>query len=79
MGTFPDNPGFLPATKLCNAPDKGKPNPIQGDGPLFAGDSRRELVKHLQTMLRDLGFKLGDTGDNHDRLTAILADMPSQT
>lgn len=66
MGDFPDNPGPLPASKLCNAPGAGKPNPIHGDGPLAAGDPRKELVKHLQTMLRDLKFPLGDTGENHD-------------
>jgi len=55
---FPENPGPLPASKLCN---RAPPfNPIQGDGPLQRGDGRGPMVKHLQQMLTDLGLYSGE-------------------
>ncbi len=66
---YPDNPGQLPAKKLCN---KNPPfNPIQGDGALgnqfngrmyYQGSDKEELVKHLQTMLQQLGKDIGPSG-----------------
>lgn len=70
---YPDNPDKLPASKLCN---KFPPfNPIKGDGPLARGDARKDLVKHLQKMLVDLGFDLGRTGENKDGVDGIFGDL----
>jgi len=69
----PDNPDKLPAAKLCN---KFSPlNPIKGDGPLVRGDTRKKLVEHLQTMLFDLGFDLGRTGENKDGVDGVFGDL----
>jgi subtilisin family serine protease len=69
----PDNPDKLPATKLCN---KFPPlNPIKGDGPLVRGDSRKTLVEHLQTMLFDLGFDLGRTGESKDGVDGVFGEL----
>jgi hypothetical protein len=72
---FPENLGPLPAVKLCNREGSGKPNPVFRDGPLATGDARKDLVKHLQTALRDLGFQLGDTGENHDGVDGVFGDL----
>lgn len=77
MGDFPDNPGPLPAAKLCNAPGAGKPNPIHGEGPLASGDPRKDLIKHLQTMLKDLNFPLGNTGENKDGVDGSFGQLTS--
>ena len=53
------NPGPLPALDLRNRRDGG-------DGPLRRGDSRSDLVKHLQRMLSALKYDLGDTGSDKD-------------
>jgi hypothetical protein len=53
------NPGTLPALDLRNRRDGG-------DGPLRRGDSRSDLVKHLQQMLSALKYDLGDTGSDND-------------
>jgi len=69
---YPDNPGKLPAPKLCN---RSPPfNPIKGDGPLDRGDARKDLVEHLQKMLVDLGFDLGRTGESEDGVDGIFGD-----
>lgn len=69
----PDNHGNLLASKLCN---KFPPlNPIKGDGPLVRGDSRKKLVEHLQTMLFDLGFDLGRTGENKDGVDGVFGEL----
>ncbi len=69
----PDNPGKLPAAKLCN---KNPPlNPIKGDDPLVRGDSRKKLVEHLQTMLFDLGFDLGRTGEYKDGVDGVFGEL----
>jgi hypothetical protein len=69
---FPDNPGPLDAAILCN---KLPPfNPIKGEGPLRKGDDRKELVKHLQRMLLDLGFNLGTSGENKDGIDGIFGE-----
>ena len=69
MSDYPDNPGPLPAIKLCN--NSPTYNPIQGDGPLgnqyrgrmfHKGNNREELVKTLQSMLAVLGYDLGPSG-----------------
>ncbi len=54
-----NNPGPLPALDLRNRRDGG-------DGPLSRGDSRSDLVKHLQRMLSALKYDLGDTGPDND-------------
>jgi hypothetical protein len=54
-----NNPGPLPALDLRNRSDGG-------DGPLRRGDSRSDLVKHLQQMLSALKYDLGDTGPDND-------------
>jgi len=53
------NPGPLSALDLRNRRDGG-------DGPLRRGDSRSDLVKHLQQMLSALKYDLGDTGSDND-------------
>jgi hypothetical protein len=75
MADFPDNPGPISAAKLCNKEGSGKPNPIFGDGPVTSGDGRTDLVKHIQTALRDLGFKLGNSGENHDGVDGVFGDL----
>jgi hypothetical protein len=75
VADFPDNPGALPAVKLCNRKGSGKPNPIFGDGPIATGDARKDLVKHLQTALLELGFQLGTTGENHDGIDGVFGDL----
>lgn len=78
MSAYPDNPGPLPAEKLCN---KFDPNPIEGLGPLgnektgkmhYTGGDRLELVTKLQKMLLALGYDLGSTGDNKDGADGIF-------
>ncbi len=44
------------------------------EGALSLGDRREKLVKHLQLMLRDLGFDLGASGDNNDGVDGIFGD-----
>ncbi len=71
--SFPDNPGPLPVLELCN---KVAPfNPVQGENPLIHGDKRSDLVEHLQKMLRDLGFPLGDTGPDGDGVDGKLGAL----
>lgn len=41
-------------------------NPPTGNGPLVRGDNRSTLVTHLQMILKNLGFVLGNSGPNHD-------------
>ncbi len=53
------NPGPLPSLDLRNRSAGGK-------GPLKRGDSRSDLVKHLQQMLSALKYDLGDTGSDND-------------
>ena len=53
------NPGPLPALDMRNRSEGGK-------GPLKRGDSRSDLVKHLQQMLSALKYDLGDTGPDND-------------
>jgi len=53
------NPGPLPVLDLRNQRDGG-------NGPLRRGDSRSDLVKHLQRMLSALKYDLGDTGSDKD-------------
>ena len=52
---YPENLGGLPVMKLRNKSEKG-------EGPLQKGDKRSNLIKHVQKMLFDLDFDLGDTG-----------------
>jgi len=69
MSDYPDNPGPLPASKLCN---KNPPyNPIQGEGALgnqysgrmfYRGGDKEELVRTLQEMLTTLGYNIGTAG-----------------
>ena len=54
-----DNPGPLPPLDLRNRRDGGK-------GPLRSGDRRKDLVKHLQKILKALQYDLGDTGPDKD-------------
>ena len=54
-----DNPGPIPALDLRNRLEGGK-------GPLRNGDRRKDLVKHLQKMLKALQYDLGDTGPDKD-------------
>jgi peptidoglycan hydrolase-like protein with peptidoglycan-binding domain len=63
------NPGSLPALDLRNRSDGG-------DGPLRRGDSRSDLVKHLQQMLSALKYDLGDTGPDND---GIDSDFGAKT
>jgi hypothetical protein len=63
------NPGPLPALDLRNRSDGG-------DGPLRRGDSRSDLVKHLQQMLSALKYDLGDTGPDND---GIDSDFGAKT
>jgi peptidoglycan hydrolase-like protein with peptidoglycan-binding domain len=78
MVEFPTNPGPLPSAKLCNRQGAGKANPVFGDGPLATGDQRKDLVKHLQTLLRDSGFSLGETGEKKDGVDGIFGDRTKQ-
>lgn len=74
MSEYPDNPGKLPAEKLCNK--YNNPNPIKGEGALgnentgkmyHEGNDRKSLVETLQKMLRDLKkYDLGSSGPNKD-------------
>ena len=64
-----NNPGPLPALDLRNRSDGG-------DGPLRRGDSRSDLVKHLQQMLSALKYDLGDTGPDND---GIDSDFGAKT
>jgi|GEM_PF-5169052 len=54
---YPQNPGPLPSWDLRNR-EQG------GDGPVFKGDPRKDLVKLLQEMLIALGYNLGSTRDD---------------
>jgi hypothetical protein len=54
-----DNPGPLLALDLRNQSEGGK-------GPLKRGDSRQDVVKHLQSMLSALKYDFGDTGPDND-------------
>lgn len=45
------------------------------EGALSFGDKRKDLVKRLQLMLRDLGFALGDTGPNSDGVDENFGDL----
>lgn len=69
MSRYPDNPGSLPALKLCNSSPPY--NPIQGDGALgnqyrgqmlYRGSDRKKLVETLQSMLVSLGYDVGPSG-----------------
>jgi peptidoglycan hydrolase-like protein with peptidoglycan-binding domain len=70
---FPENPGPLPVLKLCDP--KPQFGTMPGDGALTIGDKRKDLVKHLQLMLRDLGFKLGTTGENNDGVDGVFGNL----
>jgi hypothetical protein len=68
MSPYPDNPGPLPAVKLCNV---SPPNPVTGDGALgnynkgkmnYRGSDKENLVKCLQQMLLALGHEVGKAG-----------------
>ena len=48
---YPENPGPLPVLDLRNQNEGGQ-------GPLRNEDTRRDLVKHLQKMLNELGYQL---------------------
>jgi len=81
MSNYPDNPGPLPAAKLCNSSPPY--NPIKGDGALgnqyrgkmfYRGNDREELVKTLQMMLKTLGYDLGTFGPNKDGIDGKLGD-----
>jgi len=63
------NPGPLSALDLRNRSEGGK-------GPLKRGDSRSDLVKHLQQMLSALKYDLGDTGPDND---GIDSDFGTKT
>jgi hypothetical protein len=54
----------LDSASLCNR--GGNPNPILGDGALQRGDRRKEEVKKLQRMLKELDYDLGNTGPEKD-------------
>ena len=54
----------LDSPSLCNK--QSNPNPILGDGPLQMGDGRKEVTKKLQSMLKELGYYLGETGPDKD-------------
>lgn len=78
MSDYPDNPGPLPAEKLCN---KFDPNPVEGLGPLgnessgrmhYSGSDRKDQVIKLQNMLLAMGYDLGSTGDNGDGADGIF-------
>ena len=74
MSEYPENPGPLPAEKLCNK--YNNPNPIKGEGALgnentgkmyHEGTDRKSLVETLQKMLRDLKkYDLGSSGPDKD-------------
>ena len=59
MGTFEKNPGPLNPKNLRDKKKGGK-------GAIKFGDSRTNLVRHLQQMLLANKFSLGDSGPNKD-------------
>ncbi len=70
MSYYPDNPGLLAVFLLCN---RREPNPVTCDGPLGkkprgrdggSGPKEKELVEHLQKMLFDLNYDLGEFSVN---------------
>jgi hypothetical protein len=73
LTAFPQNPGPLPVLKLCDSKPQFGTRP--GDGALTIGDKRKDLVKHLQLMLRDLGFKLGTSGENNDGVDGVFDNL----
>lgn len=64
MSQFPANPGPLPVLKLCDPKPQFGTEP--GDGALNTGDRRKDLVEHLQQMLRDLSLPIGESGPQND-------------
>lgn len=72
-GVFSENPGPLPALRLCDTTPQFGTTP--GEGALSRGDRRTNLVKHLQQMLRDLGFSLGNGGPNGDGVDGNFGDL----
>jgi peptidoglycan hydrolase-like protein with peptidoglycan-binding domain len=53
MTIYKDNPGPLPVWELRNKTLE------EGLGPLQQGDTRKEIVNHLQTALAKLGYTIG--------------------
>jgi peptidoglycan hydrolase-like protein with peptidoglycan-binding domain len=72
MSNYPINPGPLPAADLKNKSDGG-------NGPLGKGDRMEELVKHIQKMLKALGFNLGEFGPNRDGVDGKFGDDVEKT
>ncbi len=83
MSDYPDNPGPLPALRLCNVTT---PNPVTGDGALgnvnkgqmyYRGSDKEDLVRVLQQMLVALGYDVGPAGVDgifgNDTEAAVLA------
>jgi serine protease AprX len=70
---YPYNLGELPAVRLCNRYEPF--NPIQGEGPLMRNDTRDDLVELTQKMLVDLGYDLGNTGENQDGVDGVFGDI----
>jgi len=67
ISTFPPNPGPLMSWDLRNISQGGH-------GPLAKGDSREDLVKHLQEMLIALGHNLGTSGSNADGIFGSMTE-----
>ncbi len=89
MSDYPDNPGPLPALRLCNV---STPNPVTGDGALgnvnkgqmyYRGSDREDLVRILQQMLVALGYDVGPAGVDgilgNDTEAAVLAFQENNT
>jgi len=76
------NPQFEvdPAFSRERKESKGEEGPDGEDdtiaeGALSFGDKRKDVIKRLQSMLRDLGFFLGNTGPNKDGVDEVFGDL----
>jgi peptidoglycan hydrolase-like protein with peptidoglycan-binding domain len=72
MEGYLDNPDSLPTLDLRNRSEGGK-------GPLGRNDSRKDLIEHLQKILRSLGFDIGSLGPNGDGIDELFGDQTEKS
>jgi peptidoglycan hydrolase-like protein with peptidoglycan-binding domain len=63
----------LPVLKLCDRNPQFGTEP--GDGALSFGDNREDLVRKLQSMLRDLGFDIKKPGTKDDGVDGKFGEL----